>query len=126
MGTITGRTCKDGSKAFTAQIVIKKGAPSSIVKLKHSTVGGQPMLGSSNARRNSSVRAGSSGRKSFLGIEDLRFHDLRHEGISRLFEMGKTIPQAAAVSGQSLFNSTLASSSWVARPAMARYAYSSP
>jgi integrase len=35
----------------------------------------------------------------FLGIQDLRFHDLRHEGISRLFEMGKTIPQAAAVSG---------------------------
>lgn len=35
----------------------------------------------------------------FLGIEDLRFHDLRHEGISRLFEIGKTIPQAATVSG---------------------------
>jgi integrase len=35
----------------------------------------------------------------FLGIEDLRFHDLRHEGISRLFEMGRTIPQVAAVSG---------------------------
>ncbi|MGC1823540.1 MAG: tyrosine-type recombinase/integrase [Pseudolabrys sp.] len=35
----------------------------------------------------------------FLGIKDLRFHDLRHEGISRLFEMGRTIPQAAAVSG---------------------------
>jgi integrase len=35
----------------------------------------------------------------FLGVEDLRFHDLRHEGISRLFEMGRTIPQAAAVSG---------------------------
>ena len=35
----------------------------------------------------------------FLGIEDLRFHDLRHEGISRLFELGRTIPQAAAVSG---------------------------
>ncbi len=35
----------------------------------------------------------------FLGIKDLRFHDLRHEGVSRLFEMGKTIPQAAAVSG---------------------------
>lgn len=34
-----------------------------------------------------------------LGISDLRFHDLRHEGISRLFEMGRTIPQAAAVSG---------------------------
>ena len=35
----------------------------------------------------------------FLGIEDLRFHDLRHEGISRLFEIGSTIPQVAAVSG---------------------------
>jgi integrase len=34
-----------------------------------------------------------------LGIEDLRFHDLRHEGISRSFEMGRTIPQVAAVSG---------------------------
>jgi integrase len=35
----------------------------------------------------------------FLGIDDLRFHDLRHEGISRLFEMGWTIPKVAAVSG---------------------------
>lgn len=34
-----------------------------------------------------------------LGIEDLHFHDLRHDGISRLFEMGRTIPLAAAVSG---------------------------
>lgn len=34
-----------------------------------------------------------------LDIQDLHFHDLRHDGISRLFEMGKTIPQAASVSG---------------------------
>lgn len=34
-----------------------------------------------------------------LGIEDLHFHDLRHDGVSRLFEMGWTIPQAASVSG---------------------------
>jgi integrase len=34
-----------------------------------------------------------------LDINDLRFHDLRHEGISRLFEMGRTIPQTASVSG---------------------------
>lgn len=34
-----------------------------------------------------------------LGIEDLHFHDLRHEGISRLFEMGRTAPQAASMSG---------------------------
>lgn len=40
-----------------------------------------------------------------LGIEDLRFHDLRHDGISRLFEMGKTIPQVASVSGHKSWSS---------------------
>lgn len=35
----------------------------------------------------------------YLKIDDLHFHDLRHEGISRLFEMGLTIPQVATVSG---------------------------
>jgi integrase len=34
-----------------------------------------------------------------LGIEDLHFHDLRHEGISRLFELGWNIPHVATVSG---------------------------
>ncbi|ABN77133.1 tyrosine-type recombinase/integrase [Cereibacter sphaeroides] len=34
-----------------------------------------------------------------LEIENLKFHDLRHEGASRLFEMGWTIPQAASVTG---------------------------
>lgn len=40
-----------------------------------------------------------------LGIEDLHFHDLRHEGVSRLFEMGLTIPHVAAVSGHRSWNS---------------------
>jgi hypothetical protein len=35
----------------------------------------------------------------FLGIEDLHFHDLRHDGISRLFELGLNIPHVATVSG---------------------------
>lgn len=34
-----------------------------------------------------------------LGIEDLHFHDLRHEGISRLFERGYQIQEVALVSG---------------------------
>ncbi len=34
-----------------------------------------------------------------LAIHDLHFHDLRHEGISRLFEADWDIPQVAAVSG---------------------------
>lgn len=40
-----------------------------------------------------------------LDIDDLHFHDLRHEGVSRLFEMGKTIPQAASVSGHRSWSS---------------------
>jgi integrase len=35
----------------------------------------------------------------FLEIEDLHFHDLRHDGVSRLFEMGWDIPKVASVSG---------------------------
>lgn len=34
-----------------------------------------------------------------LGIDDLHFHDLRHEAASRLFEAGRTIPQVASVTG---------------------------
>lgn len=41
----------------------------------------------------------------FLEIEDLHFHDLRHEGISRLFEMGWSIPKVATVSGHRSWSS---------------------
>ena len=34
-----------------------------------------------------------------LGIADLHLHDLRHEGISRMFEQGFDIPQVSVVSG---------------------------
>lgn len=40
-----------------------------------------------------------------LGIEDLHFHDLRHDGISRLFELGWNIPRVACVSGHRTWNS---------------------
>lgn len=40
-----------------------------------------------------------------LGIEDLHFHDLRHEAISRLFEAGYEIQQVALVSGHRSWNS---------------------
>ncbi len=33
------------------------------------------------------------------GLTDLRFHDLRHEAISRFCELGLTIPEVAAISG---------------------------
>lgn len=41
----------------------------------------------------------------FLEIEDLHFHDLRHEGVSRLFELGLSIPRVAAVSGHRSWSS---------------------
>ncbi len=34
-----------------------------------------------------------------VGMDDLRFHDLRHEAISRFFEMGLTMPEVALISG---------------------------
>jgi len=33
------------------------------------------------------------------GIPDLRFHDLRHEAVSRLFELGLSVPEVALISG---------------------------
>lgn len=33
------------------------------------------------------------------GMNDLRFHDLRHEAVSRLFEKGLTMPEVALISG---------------------------
>ena len=49
---------------------------------------------SSNALRLAWERARQRG-----GIDDLRFHDLRHEAISRFFEMGLSIPEVALISG---------------------------
>ena len=34
-----------------------------------------------------------------VGIKKLHFHDLRHEAISRFFEMGLSIPEVALISG---------------------------
>ncbi len=33
------------------------------------------------------------------GVDDLRFHDLRHEAISRFFELGLSVPEVALISG---------------------------
>ena len=44
-------------------------------------------------------------QREYVGIEnrtditDLRFHDLRHEAVSRFFEMGMSVPEVALISG---------------------------
>lgn len=52
-----------------------------------------------------SISAAFTRACTLLGIEDLHFHDLRHAGVSRLFEMGWSIPQVASVSGHRTWNS---------------------
>ncbi|MBU9390188.1 tyrosine-type recombinase/integrase [Burkholderia multivorans] len=52
-----------------------------------------------------SISASFTRACAFLAIEDLVFHDLRHEGTSRLFEMGWNIPHVAAVTGHRSWNS---------------------
>lgn len=39
-----------------------------------------------------------------LKIQDIHMHDLRHEGISRLFEAGLDIPEVALISGHTSWN----------------------
>lgn len=52
------------------------------------------------------VGAAFTRTRRLVGIdEELKFHCLRHDGISRLFEMGRTIPQVASVSGHKSWQS---------------------
>jgi integrase len=43
--------------------------------------------------------------RQFLVILDLHFHDLRPDGVSRLFEKGLSIPQVGSVSGHRAWSS---------------------
>ncbi|MER8564528.1 site-specific integrase [Mesorhizobium sp. M0924] len=46
-----------------------------------------------------SVRLGWDKLTKRANIDDLHFHDLRHEAISRFFEKGLTVPEVASISG---------------------------
>ena len=46
-----------------------------------------------------SIRLAWERLKRRVGIENLRFHDLRHEAISRFFERGLSVPEVALISG---------------------------
>ncbi|MBV7264125.1 site-specific integrase [Photobacterium sp. WH24] len=51
-----------------------------------------------------SVTAGFQRVRNSLGIKDLRYHDLRREGASRLFEKGYSIEEVAQVTGHRNLN----------------------
>jgi len=71
-----------------------------VLQKRFSEAGGAAMPGdaifpiSANALRLAWERA-----KKRAGIIDLRFHDLRHEAISRFFEMGLSVPEVSLISG---------------------------
>lgn len=54
---------------------------------------------SANAFRLAWERCKRRAAKDKPGIVDLRFHDLRHEAVSRFFELGLNVPEVAAISG---------------------------
>jgi integrase len=70
--------------------------PPEVLEIIKSMPRGAPEISPCSA---DAISAAFTHARKILGIEDLRIHDLRHEGISRLFEMGRAIPQVSAVSG---------------------------
>ena len=54
---------------------------------------------SANAFRLAWERCRRRVAKTYPAIADLRFHDLRHEAVSRFFEMGLSVPEVALISG---------------------------
>lgn len=54
---------------------------------------------SANAFRLAWERCKRRVANTYPAISDLRFHDLRHEAVSRFFEMGLSVPEVALISG---------------------------
>lgn len=73
-----------------------------IIKKRKKVIGNEPRLFPHNA---DSISTSFTRACQVLGIEDLHFHDLRHEGISHLFELGWNIPKVAMVSGHRTWTS---------------------
>ncbi|CAB3758449.1 site-specific integrase [Paraburkholderia humisilvae] len=94
--TILVRDRKDPKKKIGNNQVVPLLPDAMEVILRQPKVAGEPRIFPYNHKSFSSIfpRACTA-----LKIEDLRFHDMRHEGISRLFDMGMQIAQVALISG---------------------------
>lgn len=55
--------------------------------------------------RGASVSASFQRAAKLLELNDITLHDLRHEGISRLFEAGLSIPEVSLISGHTSWES---------------------
>jgi integrase len=83
----------------------KNGEPRTIPLTKAALALLQPLMGEMDDDDHLFPMTGNAFRlvwervKKRAGIVDLRFHDLRHEAISRFFEKGLTTPEVALISG---------------------------
>lgn len=66
---------------------------------QESTTGGRLFPVSANAFRLAWERCKRRAAFRAPTVTDLRFHDLRHEAVSRFFEIGLSVPEVAAISG---------------------------
>lgn len=82
------------SKSGTSRTIPLTGAAAAILSALGAREQGQVLPLSPNALRLAWERA-----KRRAGVEDLRFHDLRHEAISRFAEMGLNLPELQLISG---------------------------
>lgn len=102
LGQITVRDMKHpGEKIGNDARVVLPDHALALLRQRH-TPGAQGPIFPINSK---SISANFTRACDLLGIQDLHFHDLRHEAISRLIEMGWTIPQAASVSGHRTWTS---------------------
>jgi integrase len=92
-------------KARTAHLPNTKNGEARTVPLSSAALG---ILAGQSRGENTNVVFPMSGNavrlawerlKKRVGIEDLHFHDLRHEAISRFFEHGLSMPEVSAISG---------------------------
>ncbi|ELL0578616.1 site-specific integrase [Vibrio cholerae] len=97
--TIIVRDRKDPRKKQGNQMILPLLAESFDIAMQ------QPKAGARIFPYNSrSVSAGFQRVRNSLGISDLRYHDLRREGASRLFEKGYSIEDVAQVTGHRNLN----------------------
>lgn len=85
-------TVRQGKNGHARTIPLSTDAASVLRSLRSDT--DHPFPVSANALRLSWDRL-----RQRVGIEDLHFHDLRHEAISRFFELGLSVPEVALISG---------------------------
>jgi integrase len=97
--TILVRDRKDPRKKQGNHMIVPLLAESFDIVLRQAKT--SPLIFPYNSR---SVTAGFQRVRNSLGIEDLRYHDLRREGASRLFEKDHSIEEVAQVTGHRNLN----------------------